>query len=63
MKYEIENACHSYGATRCSVFVGVAWLRSTMFEQRISRNILKMYTNWIKEILQLVEREILFASS
>ncbi|XP_071703726.1 C2 and GRAM domain-containing protein At5g50170 [Rutidosis leptorrhynchoides] len=42
----------------CDVFLGVAWLKSCEFEQRITRNILVKFGDLVRERIELVEREI-----
>ncbi|KVH98916.1 C2 calcium-dependent membrane targeting [Cynara cardunculus var. scolymus] len=45
----------------CDVFVGVAWLKSCGFEQRISRNVVAKLSDRVREMLELMEREILLS--
>jgi len=52
----VRNSC------KCDIYVGVMWLKSTKFEQRITRNIIEKLTHRLKHILELVEREILLAN-
>ncbi|KAL5814872.1 hypothetical protein ACOSQ4_025513 [Xanthoceras sorbifolium] len=61
-RYEIEKSSLAHNACKCAVFVGIKWLKSTKFQQRITRNITEKFTNRLKEIIGLVEREILFAT-
>ncbi|XP_071903699.1 C2 and GRAM domain-containing protein At5g50170 isoform X3 [Coffea arabica] len=63
LKYELENPALAQGTCKCDAYVGVAWLRSTKFEERITRNVVRKFTQWSKEVLQLVEREILLATT
>ncbi|KAG9446489.1 hypothetical protein H6P81_012617 [Aristolochia fimbriata] len=48
-----SNTCH------CDVYVGIEWVKRTKFKDRISKNILKKFTNRLKEIFELVEKEAL----
>ncbi|GJU47929.1 C2 and GRAM domain-containing protein isoform X1 [Tanacetum coccineum] len=57
VKYEVVD-CRS-GWCACDVFVGVVWLKSCKFEQRITRNVVAKFGDRIQEMLELVEREIL----
>lgn len=52
----VRNSC------KCDIYVGVMLLKSTKFEQRITRNIIEKLTHRSKHILELVEREILLAN-
>ena len=52
-----------YNACKCDVYIGIVWLRNTIFESRITRNIIDKFTNRSEEILQLVEREALLTST
>ena len=63
LKYELENPALAQGTCKCDAYVGVAWLRSTKFEERITRNVVRKFSRWSKEVLQLVEREILLATT
>ncbi|RZC92467.1 hypothetical protein C5167_041810 [Papaver somniferum] len=63
LKYQIENV-HPGSCTpcQCDVHLGIAWVRSTKFQQRITRNITEKFSNRLKEIFELVEREILLST-
>ncbi|KAI3876690.1 hypothetical protein MKX03_034199 [Papaver bracteatum] len=64
LKYQIENV-HAGSSTpcQCDVHLGIAWVRSTKFQQRITRNIMEKLSNRLKEIFELVEREILLSTT
>ncbi|KAI3673553.1 hypothetical protein L6452_39676 [Arctium lappa] len=49
------------GWCTCDVFVGVAWLKSCKFEQRMSRNVVVKFGDRVREMFELIEREILLA--
>nr|XP_043608416.1 C2 and GRAM domain-containing protein At5g50170 [Erigeron canadensis] len=57
LKYEVMNGRPGWCA--CDVFVGVVWLKSCKFEQRITRNIVLKFGDRIREMFELVEREML----
>ncbi|PWA38192.1 C2 calcium/lipid-binding and GRAM domain containing protein [Artemisia annua] len=57
IKYEVVD-CRS-GWCACDVFVGVVWLKSCKFEQRITRNVIAKFSDRIRDMLELVERETL----
>ncbi|XP_059304005.1 C2 and GRAM domain-containing protein At5g50170 [Lycium ferocissimum] len=61
-RYQIEDATSVHNSCKCDVSVGVMWQKNTKFEQRITRNIIGKFTTRVKDILELVEREILLSS-
>ncbi|WCJ36127.1 C2 calcium/lipid-binding and GRAM domain containing protein [Euphorbia peplus] len=61
MRYQIEQSGIAHGACKCDVYVGTTWLKSTKFQQRITRNITEKFTHRLKEMFELLEREVLFA--
>ena len=50
------------GWCSCVVFVGVSWLKSCKFEQRITRNVVVKFGDRVREMFELIEREILLES-
>ncbi|KAI3820730.1 hypothetical protein L1987_08278 [Smallanthus sonchifolius] len=46
----------------CDVFIGVVWLKSCKFEQRITRNVVVKFGDWVREMFELVEKEVLLAA-
>ncbi|XP_009797805.1 C2 and GRAM domain-containing protein At5g50170 [Nicotiana tabacum] len=61
-RYEIKDSTSVHNSCKCDVSVGVMWLKNTKFEQRITRNVVGKFTTRLKDILELVEREILLSS-
>ncbi|XP_059657972.1 C2 and GRAM domain-containing protein At5g50170 [Cornus florida] len=61
-RYNIENSALDPCSCKCDVYIGVMWLKSTKFQQRITRNITEKLTNRLKEIFELAEREILLSA-
>ncbi|XP_057804274.1 C2 and GRAM domain-containing protein At5g50170 isoform X2 [Salvia miltiorrhiza] len=61
-RYHIERSSFTHNSCRCDVYIGIMWLRNTMFESRITRNIIDKFTHRSEELLQLVEREALLTS-
>lgn len=57
LKYEVVH-CRP-GWCTCDVFVGVVWLKSCTFEQRITRNIYMKFGERVQDMFELVEREML----
>lgn len=45
-----------------TVYMGISWLKSTKFQERITQNITEKF-NRLKEIFELAEIEILFTNS
>lgn len=62
LRYRVEKSSFTHNSCKCDVYIGIMWLRNTMFEVRITRNIVDKFTQRSKEILQLVEREALLTS-
>ncbi|RVX18655.1 C2 and GRAM domain-containing protein [Vitis vinifera] len=58
-RYQIENFGLAPGKCKCEVHMEILWLKSTVFQQRITRNITEKFTSRLKEIIELVEREAL----
>ncbi|KAB1215657.1 hypothetical protein CJ030_MR4G023318 [Morella rubra] len=56
-KYQIEKSVHAHCACKCDAFMAVTWLKSTKFQQRITRNITENFTNRLKEIFEVMDME------
>ncbi|KAI3686421.1 hypothetical protein L1987_80097 [Smallanthus sonchifolius] len=54
VKYEIVDCRPGWCA--CDVFIGVVWLKSCKFEQRITRNVVVKFGDWVREMFESVER-------
>ncbi|XP_065874874.1 C2 and GRAM domain-containing protein At5g50170 [Euphorbia lathyris] len=61
IRYQIEQSGLAHSACKCDVYVGTRWLKSNKFQQRITRNITEKFTHRLKEMFELLEREVLFA--
>lgn len=62
-RYQMEKSHdHSDSSCMCDVYIGVTWLKSIKFQQRITWNITKKFAHRLKEIFEVVDtdREILF---
>ncbi|KAF5476729.1 hypothetical protein F2P56_003438 [Juglans regia] len=59
-RYQMEKSVHTDCSCKCDVYIGVTWLISTKFQQQITRNITDRFAHRLKEIFEVVEREILF---
>ncbi|KAK7852008.1 c2 and gram domain-containing protein [Quercus suber] len=62
-RYQIEKSPLAHCACKCDVYMGITWLKSTKFQERITRKITEKFTNRLKEIFELAEIEILFTNS
>ncbi|KAF1871073.1 hypothetical protein Lal_00020807 [Lupinus albus] len=62
IKYEIEKSAIGDCACKCDAYIGIMWLKSSKFEQRINRNIIAKFTLRLKEIFEMVQKEILLMS-
>lgn len=62
LRYQIEKSAFAHDACTCNVYMGINWLRSTKFQQRITLNITDKFTDRVREIFALVEREILLTT-
>ncbi|KAK8493955.1 hypothetical protein V6N12_041760 [Hibiscus sabdariffa] len=64
LRYQIEKSSLAQNACRCDAYIRIVWLKvkSTNFQLRITRNITDKFTHRVKEIFELLEREILFGS-
>ncbi|KAH7306526.1 hypothetical protein KP509_22G016900 [Ceratopteris richardii] len=60
VRKEMVDVSHSPPSTSCKVFVGVAWQKSTLFQEQISRNIFQRYTKHLKEFLDIGVGELLY---
>lgn len=45
-------------SSRCEVYVGIEWLKSSKFQKRIARNICDKLANRAKEVLEVAGKEI-----
>ncbi|KAH1126466.1 hypothetical protein AAZX31_06G169700 [Glycine max] len=61
-RYEIEKSSLGDCACKCDAYIGIMWLKSSKFQQRINRNITAKFNLRLKEIFELVQKEILLMS-
>lgn len=61
-RYEIEKSALGECACKCDVYIGIMWLRSSKFQQRINRNITSKFKVRLEEIFELLQKEILLMS-
>ncbi|KAK7281951.1 hypothetical protein RIF29_10359 [Crotalaria pallida] len=61
-RYKIEKSALGDCACKCDVYIGILWLKSCKFEQRINQNITANFTHRLKEIFELIQKEILIMS-
>ncbi|GMJ05963.1 hypothetical protein like AT5G50170 [Hibiscus trionum] len=64
LRYQIEKSSLAQNACKCDAYIRIVWLKvkSTNFQLRITQNITDKFTHRVKEIFELLEREILFGS-
>ncbi|ESW10014.1 hypothetical protein PHAVU_009G174400 [Phaseolus vulgaris] len=62
LRYEIEKSSLGECACKCDAYIGVMWLKSSKFQQRINRNIIAKFNLRLKEIFELAQKEILLMS-
>ncbi|CAH2075698.1 unnamed protein product [Thlaspi arvense] len=62
-RYKFESSVLTANSCKCDVYIGIRWLKSTKFQQRITRNISEKFAHKLKNTFELVEREILLANS
>ncbi|XVF49315.1 hypothetical protein PTKIN_Ptkin04bG0001500 [Pterospermum kingtungense] len=60
--YQIEKSGLAHNACKCEAYIGITWLKNTEFKLRITRNITEKFSHRLKEIFEMVEREIVFAT-
>ncbi|XP_008777790.2 C2 and GRAM domain-containing protein At5g50170 [Phoenix dactylifera] len=63
LRYKIETLLHVSSTSRCDVFVGIEWIRSTKFQKQITRNVCDKLAHRSKDIFELAERELLSAKA
>eukprot|EP01018_Ginkgo_biloba_P010181 Gb_29807 [translate_table: standard] len=59
VRKEIETLLSESEVSNFRVFVGIAWLKSTTFQNRITKNIYEKFTEHLKETMHLAEKEVL----
>ena len=57
MSYRFESRPAVFSASKCDVWIGVEWIKSTKLQKRITRNVCEKLAERWKEILELVEKE------
>ncbi|MBA0563654.1 hypothetical protein Golob_008626 [Gossypium lobatum] len=64
LRYQIEKSSLARNACKCDAYIGIKWLKvkSINFQLRITRNITDKFIHRVKEIFELLEREILFGT-
>eukprot|EP01018_Ginkgo_biloba_P019219 Gb_27237 [translate_table: standard] len=59
VRKEIENIPLDPAMSSCNIFVGVAWQKSTSFQERITKNCLESFTKLLKEDAELTIKELI----
>ncbi|CAL9187349.1 unnamed protein product [Musa hybrid cultivar] len=57
LSYRFESRPAVFSASKCDVWIGVEWIKSTKLQKRITRNVCEKLAERWKEILELVEKE------
>ncbi|GAB4824893.1 hypothetical protein Ancab_007763 [Ancistrocladus abbreviatus] len=63
LRYHIEKLASEDDACKCRVYMGIKWLKTGKFQQRITRNINEKLEPRLKEVFDLVKKEILLANN
>lgn len=58
LRYDIRSVASEPASSRCEVYVGIEWLKSSKFQKRIARNICDKLANRAKEVLEVAGKEI-----
>lgn len=58
LSYRFENLEVASLRSKCDVFIGLEWLKITKFQKRITKYVCDKVTKRSREILELVEKEI-----
>lgn len=59
VRREVQNISVDPPISSCKVFLGVAWQKSTLFQERITKNCMQNFTKLLKEKIELTVRELL----
>ncbi|KAF8037069.1 hypothetical protein BT93_B0092 [Corymbia citriodora subsp. variegata] len=63
LTYQIEKSGQNHSSCKCDVYIHIIWLKSTKFQDRITRNITSKLSQRLKDIFELVERNSLSDAS
>lgn len=61
-RYEVESSPNGSSSCKCDVYIGLVFLKSSKFQQRIIRNVTEKFMQRLREIYEQVEKEILLNS-
>lgn len=59
VRREVQNISVDPPISSCKVFMGVAWQKSTLFQERITKNCMQNFTKLLEENIELTVRELL----
>lgn len=59
VRKEMVDISSTSPVTSCKVFIGVAWHKSSMFQNQISKNIFERYTKHLKDIIDVSVNEFM----
>ncbi|KAK4264394.1 hypothetical protein QN277_025576 [Acacia crassicarpa] len=61
-RYQIEKSGVDDCACKCEAYIKIMWFKSSKFQQRINQNITAKFTNRLKEIFEMLQKEVMFVS-
>lgn len=56
VRKEIETTSDEPPVTHCKIYAGVAWHKSAGFQKKITKNILRYMTQFLKDYSELVKK-------
>ncbi|XP_077237557.1 C2 and GRAM domain-containing protein At1g03370-like [Tasmannia lanceolata] len=59
LKYQVEDLPTRSKACNVQVFLGIAWLKSTRHQKRITKNVMMRLAERLKEMFSIVEKEFM----
>ncbi|XP_028791827.1 C2 and GRAM domain-containing protein At5g50170-like [Neltuma alba] len=61
-RHQIQKSPADDCACKCEAYIKIIWFKSSKFQQRINQNITAKFTNRLKEIFEMLQKEVLFMS-
>ncbi|KAF7838280.1 C2 and GRAM domain-containing protein [Senna tora] len=61
-RYQIEKSPLGDCACKCDAYIKIMWFKSSKFQERINGNITAKFTNRLKEIFEMLQKEVLLMS-
>ncbi|KAK3144478.1 hypothetical protein QOZ80_4AG0313590 [Eleusine coracana subsp. coracana] len=63
LRYNVQSVASEPASCRCEILVGIEWLKSSMFQKKIVKNICEKLAHRAKEVLEAAGKEIASAVS